>query len=257
VLGPLELRGVARPVARHAAVELIVYLAMHPRGVANEVWATALWPDRIMSPATLHSTASAARRALGRSASGRDHLPRRHGRLELEPTVGTDWQRFVALASSDDPAEWRSALELVRGRPFDGLRRSDWIVLEGVVAAVEESIVDLVISLAEHYLSVDDGRRAERVARRGLVVSPFDERLYRLLLRAADAQGHPAGVERVMGELVQVVTGEAVGAGSTRRERFAGLATATLIAVHPQTATLYRSLSKRGQRAPGGGIATR
>src|SRR5579875_1855374 len=135
VLGPLELRGVARPVARHAAVELIVYLAMHPRGVANEVWATALWPDRIMSPATLHSTASAARRALGRSASGRAHLPRRHGRLELAPSVG---------------AEWRSALDLVRGRPLEGLRRSDWFVLEGVVAAVEESIVDLVISLAEH-----------------------------------------------------------------------------------------------------------
>ena len=96
VLGPIEIRGAVRPFSRAWAEELVVYLAMHPGGVSNEVWATALWPDRLMAPSSLHSTASVARRALGQRADGNDHLPRSHGRLTLAPTVGTDW----AAASS-------------------------------------------------------------------------------------------------------------------------------------------------------------
>ena len=59
-------------------------------------------------------------------------------------------------------------------------------------------------------------------ARRGLLASPFDERLYRLLLRAADAEGNPAGVESVMTELLRLL-GDA----------------------HPQTADLYLALTRR------------
>ena len=143
VLGPVEIRGASREFTRAWAKELVVYLAMHSRGASNEAWATALWPDRLMAPSSLHSTASVARRALGQSRGGADHLPRSHGRLALGPTVGTDWDRFVSLADSGQPAQWRSALELVRGRPFEGLRSSDWPILEGIGPAIESSVVDL------------------------------------------------------------------------------------------------------------------
>ncbi len=229
VLGPVEIRGAARAFTRAWASELVVYLAMHPNGASNESWATALWPDRLMAPSSLHSTASVARRSLGQSRDGLDHLPRSHGRLALAKTVGTDWDRFVSLADSGHPDNWRAALQLVRGRPFEGLRSSDWPILEGIGPAIEAAVVDLSGRLAGACLGVGDPRGAEWAARKGLLTSPYDERLYRMLLRAADAAGNPAGVESVMAELISLVADDVE----------------PLDSVHPSTMDLYRSLTRR------------
>ena len=229
VLGQVEITGATRDFTRAWAIELIVYLAVHPGGVSNEQWATALWPDRTMAPASLHSTASAARRSLGTTASGDDHLPRSRGRLALGPHVRTDWDEFVDLARSSNPTAWREALELVVGRPFDGLRSPDWVVLEGILATVEAGIVDLACRYAYHCLDSLDPGSAEWAARQGLRVSPYDERLYRVLLSASDVAGNPAGVESTMAELVHLVADDV--------EPFD--------AVHPETLALYRKLSRR------------
>ena len=85
VLGPVRIIGAARPFTRAWSLELVVYLAMHPGGATSDQWATHLWPNRSMAQASLHSTASAARRALGSTATGGDHLPRSHGRLRSVP----------------------------------------------------------------------------------------------------------------------------------------------------------------------------
>jgi len=229
VLGPVEIRGAARGFTRAWAQELVVYLAMHPHGATNEAWATALWPDRLMAPSSLHSTASVARRSLGTARDGTDHLPKAHGRLALASTVGTDWTRFQVLAASDEPRHWLSALSLVRGRPFDGVRSADWSILDGTAPAMESAIVDLSGRLAGERLRAGDPRGAELSARKGLLASPYDERLYRMLLRAADAAGNPGGVESVMTELVRVVADEVE----------------PIESVHPSTLALYRSLSRR------------
>ena len=234
VLGPVEVHGNARQFTRAWAKELVVYLAMHPGGASNDTWATALWPDRLMAPSSLHSTASVARRSLGQAQDGRDHLPKGHGRLELAYTVGTDWDRFVRLADTHEPGRWRAAMELVRGRPFDGLRASDWPILEGLSAAIEASVVDVATRLASHCLAAADPAGAEWASRRGLLVSPYDERLYRMLLRAADLGGNPAGVEAVMSELLHLVADDV--------EPFDS--------VHPETTDLYRSLTRRRTFAP-------
>jgi len=274
VLGPVGVAGAARPFCRAWSLDLVVYLALHRHGVTTDTWATALWPDRLMAPATLHSTVSCARRSLGRSASGSDHLPRRRGSLRLAASVGCDWERFVALSRAEDPESWRRALGLVRGRPFEGLRSSDWTVFEGIAAEVEESVVALALRIGERCLVAGDGSGAAAAARRGLVASPFDERLYRLLLRAADCQGNPAGVEAAMvdlaillgaelgGELGAEVGGE-VGGGVGAEDR-APLANRALLRapvgvrdwrrgmdyVHPETAALYRSLTRRTAVGP-------
>jgi DNA-binding SARP family transcriptional activator len=232
VLGPVEIRGAARGFTRAWATELVVYLALHPGGAANETWATALWPERLMAPSSLHSTASVARRSLGTARDGSDHLPRSHGRLALAPTVGTDWDRFQDLAASDDPERWQEALTLVRGRPFDGMGSTDWSILDGTAPAIESAVVDVSGRLAGARLRAGDPRGAEWSARRGLLVSPYDERLYRMLLRAADAAGNPGGVEAVMAELVRVVADEIE----------------PIESVHPSTLALYRSLSRRPDR---------
>ncbi len=229
VLGPVEIVGAARPFSRAWAVELVVYLAMHRKGASSEQWATALWPDKIMAAASLHSTASAARRSLGATASGDDHLPRAHGRLSLAPTVQSDWSRFLALSQEKDAQSWRHAMELIRGRPFEGLRAPDWVLLEGISANVEAVVVDLASRYAEYCLSAGHPSEAEWSARQGLRVSAYDERLYRILLKAADKAGNPAGVESVMSELIRLVAEDV--------EPFD--------AVHPETLELYRSLSRR------------
>jgi hypothetical protein len=233
--GQAELQGGPANFTRAWARELVIYLAMHPNGASNEAWATALWPDRLMAPSSLHSTASVARRALGQSSDGLDHLPRSHGRLALSSTVGTDWNRFVVLADSSDIKDWRSALELVRGRPFEGLRSSDWPILEGIGPAIEAAVVDLSGRLAGACLAMGDPTGAEWASRKGLLVSPYDERLYRMLMRAADLGGHPAGVEAVMTELIKLVADDV--------EPFDS--------VHPSTMDLYRSLTRRRSLAVG------
>jgi hypothetical protein len=243
VLGPVEIRGAHRPLRRSRSLELVAYLALHPQGVSTDVWATALWPERVMAPPTLHSTCSAARRGLGRARSGRDHLPKGRGRLRLGPTVGTDWSRFTQLAACADPADWWRALDLVRGRPFEDLGGSDWPVFEGYVAEMEETVAEVAARVAGHHLGAGDpdaARHAARAARRGLRASPYDERLFRILLVAADREGHPAGVEAVMAELCRLLDPapeERPGTGPSPQ--------VTCELVHPQTAALYRSLTRQ------------
>jgi hypothetical protein len=154
--------------------------------------------------------------------------------LALSQTVGTDWHRFVALADSDRLQDWRRALDLVRGRPFEGLRSTDWPILEGIGPAIEAAVVDLSGRLAGAYLRLGDANGAEWAARRGLVVSPYDERLYRMLMRAADVAGNPAGVDAVMAELITLVADDIE----------------PLDAVHPSTMDLYRQLSRRQRFGP-------
>jgi Bacterial transcriptional activator domain len=143
--------------------------------------------------------------------------------------VETDWDRFVRHSRSARPEDWRCALELVRGRPFEGLRAPDWALLEGITAAIEAVVVDLSCRYAEICLSSGDAAGAEWAARQGLKVSAYDERLYRILMRAADVAGNPAGVESTMAELVHLVSDDV--------EPFD--------AVHPETLDLYRMLSRR------------
>jgi len=245
VLGPVVVRGAARPFRRARTLDLVVYLAMHPGGAGNDAWATALWPDRVMSAATLHSTSSAARRSLGRGAAGQDHLPRLRGGLRLGPSVGSDWARLAELARSTDAERWATGLGLVRGRPFDGLGSPDWVILEGVGAEVEDTVVRLALRLAGHRLAAGDGAGSAWAARRGLLACPFDERLYRALMQAADAEGHPAGVESAMDELLR-----ALGGSNAARSEPEGL-------VHAETAELYRTLSRRRRGAAGRPVARR
>jgi hypothetical protein len=156
------------------------------------------------------------------------------------------------MAGTGDPAAWGAGLSLVRGRPFEGLRNPDWTVLEGVAAEVDEGVVQLAARLAEHRLAVGDGQGAARAARRGLRACPFDERLYRLLLRAADRQGNPAGVESAMGDLLTLV-----GGGDDPWTAEGGLSPSAADCLHPETTALYRSLTRRPRagRVPAAGRA--
>ena len=61
------------------------------------------------------------------------------------------------------------------------------------------------MEVAEHGLSVNDPAAAFAAARTGLNASPYEERLYRLAMRAADAEGSTGKVRNLMRELQTVL----------------------------------------------------
>jgi DNA-binding SARP family transcriptional activator len=242
VLGPASVSGLQLDFRRATARELVVYLAFHREGVRHADWPLALWPDRPVSLATVHSTASDARRALGRTAEGVRRLPC-GPLLRLHPSVVTDVDRFVGLSRLKTPEAWFEAAGLLRGPLFGGLRRADWSVLEGTHARVEAQVVQSVLQAAAAFQR--DGRPAdaEWIVRRGLLASPYDERLYRSLLLALAAQGNRSGMRAAVAQLLVVARGVPVvfpgrNAGGTGGIGF------------PAT-ELYRELLRRWP-APGG-----
>jgi len=236
ILGHVEVHGVPR-IQRAKALELIVFLALHPAGVDLERLWEALWPERPLSRSTLHSAASVARAHLGDAPDGTPYLPlAREGLYRLTPLISLDWTRFqtlTQLANQDDsravPA-LRQALDLVRGNPLEGTTPGDYEWAFAHRTEMESVIGDAAEQLARRYLDQHDHASATWAARRGLLASPYDERLYRQLMRAAYQTGNPPGVDAIMRELLHVLDAE----GEPVDE------------LHPQTVELYKKL--RGTR---------
>jgi DNA-binding SARP family transcriptional activator len=243
VLGPLAVRGAAEPFRRSAARELVVYLAFHRRSIRHAEWSVAIWPERPVSPSTVHSTASDARRALGRRADGRSHLPRGVD-LRLGESVTTDVDRFASLAMADEPRSLLQAMRLVRGPLFAGLRRTDWAVFDGTQSEIEALVVRTALRGADAFVALGLGEEAERMVRHGLLVSPYDERLYRALLVATEAQGNRARLRAAMAQLRTM-------AGEGTRPPAPTAVHSPAECLHPATTALYHDLL-RGSPAAGG-----
>jgi len=229
VLGPVQILGAPESLeGRPRLTELVVYLALHPEGSTSESFAAALWPERRVPPQTLANRLHEARRALGSTPGGLRRLQRSEGRHLLGADVGSDWSRFLQLTGpGSGPASWRQALSLVRGRPFEGLARGEWTVFQGHVSAIESAVVDVAAKLGEHLLALGDALGAEWALQRGLAAAPWDERLYRMRMEAADQLGNRGGVESVLRSLAQALDWP----GDPLR------------IVHPDTAALYRRLT--------------
>lgn len=232
VLGDVQVIGATESFRqRRRLTELVAYLAMHPEGATSEAFATALWPERRVPVQTVANRLSEARRALGLASDGRARL-RKVGRRHLIAECVTDWDRFRALSSPDlEPVFWRNALALVRGRPFGGLERGEWTHLEGFAAGVEAAVVTVACRAGEQALAANDAGLAHWAALQGLLASPWDERLYRLLMRAADALGNRGGVDAALRKLAMALEIEGD----------------PLLGVHPETSELYRRLTYRAR----------
>jgi DNA-binding SARP family transcriptional activator len=228
-------------------MELAVYLAFHREGVRNTEWPLAIWPDRTVARAPVHSTVSDARRALGRGTDGADHLSR-GPRLHFGGGVTTDVDRFAALASSGDPRLLSEALELVRGPLFAGLRCPDWSVVEGTQATLQSMIVDTALRAIESQLGLGRVADAERAARAALTGCPYDERLYRLLLQVTAAMGNRVGLHRTMAELLTRAADLPLGARRPGQECPHASRPCPL---DPETLSLYRELCGSGPAPKG------
>ncbi|MGH9298992.1 MAG: AfsR/SARP family transcriptional regulator, partial [Acidimicrobiales bacterium] len=229
VLGPVDVIGTRVPLDRRPTItELVVYLAFHPNGCSGEALHNALWPERRVPSQTVANRLSEARHALGATLDGAPRLRRVSARHVLADDIVTDWSQFDELTCAGTvPSQWERALVLVRGRPFEGLQEGDWAVLEGFVPSIQIRIVDTASRLASHLLASGDPARAEWAARRGLMASPWDERLYRALMVIAHAAGNRGGVAAALKSLAHAL--------SVKGNPLDG--------VHPETAALYRELT--------------
>ncbi|HVA60925.1 MAG TPA: hypothetical protein VNG13_10390 [Mycobacteriales bacterium] len=201
ILGPVELLGAPAP-RRLKVLELIVYLALHRSGVDSEKLSTALWPDKPYHLQVVSQRLAEARALLDAAISkGPVH--------RLDPTIGSDWQRFQTLAAGD-PSQKRAALALLRGRPFDGLgRRCEWIYAENHVSEICSAAADLARDLAETDLAHGDYPAAETAAAAGIKVNPYEESLYLLAATAAAEAGRPGMVQIYAKQLHTVIEDEA------------------------------------------------
>jgi hypothetical protein len=178
LLGPVELAG-AEGLSQ--VLNLLTFLALHPRGVDRHQLLAALWPDETIA---LQSMRNMIRKSRLLVDGGITDGPI----WRLTDAVTTDWQQFTSLAAGDLDQQ-RRALELVRGRPFAGLDDADWLDLGGFRSEVEAAIVDVALTIAEHDLATENYPAALAAARSGLLASRYEERLHRAAIRAAVAQG--------------------------------------------------------------------
>ncbi len=225
-----------KPV-RQRALEAIAYLALRESAVDREDLEISLYPDGANATKTFRNTVTEARALVGEAL----FPPPEGGRYELSPAVLTDYGVFCELvATADETADAEEAallltdaLSLVRGEPFIGVGRNyAWVgPHRGMIVA---QVVDAAEELAEVRLAVGDWRAAEWAARQGLRVFPSDERMYRLLMRTAQAAGNIPGVQRAFRELCDVLADPDIGVEPEDT-------------VHPETIELLEELT--GTRA--------
>ncbi len=221
VMGPVAVdrlvddRTIEVDFARGKSREAVVFMACRDdgAGVTADSVEAALWPAGANSRRTFNNTITDARRALGESADAERYLPNAsEGLYRISGRVTTDFELFWATVEAANSTEdataaadlLRQALSLVRGEPFTGVGL-DYAWTAPTRTAVQTAVIDVADELGEVLLASGDLRGAERAARAGLAAAPGEERLYRLLMRAAAASGSRPMVERIWRELRDVL----------------------------------------------------
>jgi len=161
----------------------------------------------------------------------------------------TDYGLFHELAAEAEDIEdaeeaadvLSEALALVRGEPFSGAGRGySWVSPHrGMIVA---QVVDVAEEVAEIRLATGDWRAAEWAARQGLKAFPVDERMFRLLMRAAHAAGNVPGVHAVFRELSDIVADPDGGAEPEDT-------------IHPETLALLDALTGGPRRTSRGQVS--
>ncbi|MFD2027395.1 LysM peptidoglycan-binding domain-containing protein [Promicromonospora aerolata] len=219
VLGSVELAGttgVELPSThQRQATELIAFLAFNPGSRGSDI-SQALWPSREPNLATRRSAVSRARRWLGTDPGGYEYLPRYWsaddgGQADLESAgyrlrgVKTDWHTFCDLVGSDltqtPTPDLLAALDLVRGRPFEGVPLRKYVWAEQLMHTISSGVVDVSHEVARRALLAGDVAMARHASQVGRLADPVDERSWRNGIRAEIASGRRDAVGRLVDRL--------------------------------------------------------
>jgi hypothetical protein len=219
VLGSVELAGttgVELPSThQRQATELIAFLAFNPGSRGSDI-SKALWPSREPNLATRRSAVSRARRWLGTDENGFEYLPRYWsaddgGQADLESAgyrlrgVRTDWHIFCDLVGPDltqtPTSDLLAALDLVRGRPFEGVALRKYVWAEQLMHTISSGVVDVSHEVARRALLAGDVAMARHASQVGRLADPVDERSWRNGIRAEIASGRRDAVGRLVDRL--------------------------------------------------------
>ena len=192
VLGPLTITGAkrSRRGLRARALELIAYLALHPRPVHRDELLEAFWPgaDPRRTRPRLRQAVRDARRLLGTAIAGEHEsywLDRAAVDVDLDKL-----ERLFAAANTAEPEHadvlMERALRLFRGEPLAG---SDYAWSENEVPRLRATFVDLLEQAARRRLETGEARAALDAAERGLDVDTLNESLWRLAMEAESELG--------------------------------------------------------------------
>jgi DNA-binding SARP family transcriptional activator len=233
ILGPFQISGAAADLQpKHS--ELVLALALAgSTGLSNVMLRTVLGPDgdNAITSDYLRQIITRTRRELGTTAAGDEYIVHvGNSQYVLDEGAWLDWHAFRALAETgrqdrDRERLW-NALELIRGRPLDGIWH--WWVETALVEAIRAEIVDTADLLAELELAAHDPATAGRAARIGLAADGTAEQLWRAVMRAEDAAGNSAGVHKAWRDCLQAIADIAPGGEP-----------------HQNTTALYSQLTRR------------
>ncbi len=202
VLGQVEVLGTAIQITKVRQLESIIYISLHPKGVDKTIWATAIWPDQLLTRDSLNTTIWQIRRSLGTAADGSKYMPPSYnGVLKFTSAVYTDYEIFRNLSKSREESDWEKAMSLVTGRAFEGLNEPNWITLEGYLSDIESRIVDTCVQLVFKKSKSRDYDVVIWALRRALLAVPYDERLWRYLLITYSKSNNLSKLETVMNEI--------------------------------------------------------
>lgn len=161
LLGPPTLYRTDNPptpvtIQRSAALQILVFLAVHPHGATSDQLIAALWPG----PRPVHAgnrlyTPAAKLRATLRNAAGVEVLIRDSGRYRLNPaSVDVDlWQLHTSIdkaATALNPPQRRIHLHAVISAYSGELAAGkDWPWLDVPREATRRHVIDAYLTLAE------------------------------------------------------------------------------------------------------------
>jgi DNA-binding SARP family transcriptional activator len=192
LLGPLKISGAkrSRRGLRARALELIAYLALHPRPVQRDELLEAFWPgeDPRRTRPRLRQAVRDARRLID-DAIGGEHGSYWLDRAAIDVDLD-ELDRLLATTKTAEPehaqALTESALRLFRGEPLAGTdyawAESDLLRLRATFVGLVEQVVRLRLERGERQAALD-------AAERGLQVDTLNESLWRLAMEAEHALG--------------------------------------------------------------------
>jgi DNA-binding SARP family transcriptional activator len=221
LLGPLIITGATRNRRglRARALELIAYLALHPRAVPRDELLEAFWPgeDPRRTRPRLRQAVRDARRLLDKAIAGE------HGSYRLDRTaIDVDLDELDCLLTAAKTADaesaqalTESALRLFRGEP---LADADYTWAENELPRLRATFVGLLEQAGRHQLDRGNARVALDAAERGLHVDMLNESLWRLAMEAEHALGlREAVLDRY--ERLRTLLGERLGLEPGRETR--------------------------------------
>lgn len=218
LLGPVDALNVDMDAIPGRGIEFLAFLLLqNTPSVPGALVQERLWPDTFSTDNNnARQLAKQLRRILGHDPFGQPLLPegRSNAGFTIHKMIRTDWHDFCDLIGPDLSATPNEnlirAIRLVRGKPFDGLKRTKgrsawWAWRAPIEETMRAAILDAADELTHRALATgkfDDARLAARIAQSA---DRLNEAGWRLEIETAMAAGDVDAFNTIVDAMFEVV----------------------------------------------------